>query len=151
MSDDPCIDLLNQYGVPFVAIGRIDDPEIPQADNDQLGAACEMTRLLLQLGTRRIAYLGGSGTYTVNADRLRGYLRGLAEFGVQADQTLIHTGLEATNSAPTHWKLHWSTVPTACSAVTTGWPLTLCGSCGHGISMYPRTSAWQACMTANCS
>ena len=36
MSDDPCIDLLNQYGVPFVAIGRIDDPEIPQADNDQL-------------------------------------------------------------------------------------------------------------------
>ena len=62
MSDDPCIDLLNQYGVPFVAIGRIDDPEIPQADNDQLGAACEMTRLLLQLGTRRIAYLGGSGT-----------------------------------------------------------------------------------------
>ena len=94
MSDDPCIDLLNQYGVPFVAIGRIDDPEIPQADNDQLGAACEMTRLLLQLGTRRIAYLGGSGTYTVNADRLRGYLRGLAEFGVQADQTLIHTGLE---------------------------------------------------------
>ena len=95
MSDDPCIDLLNQYGVPFVAIGRIDDPEIPQADNDQLGAACEMTRLLLQLGTRRIAYLGGSGTYTVNADRLRGYLRGLAEFGVQADQTLIHTGLES--------------------------------------------------------
>ena len=67
MSDDPCIDLLNQYGVPFV----------------------------LQLGTRRIAYLGGSGTYTVNADRLRGYLRGLAEFGVQADQTLIHTGLES--------------------------------------------------------
>lgn len=95
MSDDPCIDLLNQYGVPFVAIGRIDDPEIPQADNEQLGAACEMTRLLLQLGTRRIAYLGGSGTYTVNADRLRGYLRGLAEFGVQADQTLIHTGLES--------------------------------------------------------
>lgn len=95
MSDDPCIDLLNQYGVPFVAIGRIDDPEIPQADNDQLGAACEMTRVLLQLGTRRIAYLGGSGTYTVNADRLRGYLRGLAEFGVQADQSLIRTGLES--------------------------------------------------------
>ena len=95
MSDDPSIDLLKQYGVPFVAIGRIDDPDIPQADNDQTGAACEMTRLLLQLGTRRIAYLGGSGTYTVNADRLRGYLRGLAEFGIQADQSLIRTGLES--------------------------------------------------------
>ncbi len=95
ISNDPSVDLLKQYGVPFVAIGRIDDPDIPQADNDQTGAACEMTRLLLQLGTRRIAYLGGSGTYTVNADRLRGFLRGLAEFGITADQPLIRTGLES--------------------------------------------------------
>ena len=95
ISNDPSVDLLKQYGVPFVAIGRIDDPDIPQADNDQTGAACEMTRLLLQLGTRRIAYLGGSGTYTANADRLRGFLRGLAEFGITADQSLIRTGLES--------------------------------------------------------
>ena len=95
ISNDPSVDLLKQYGVPFVAIGRIDDPDIPQADNDQTGAACEMTRLLLQLGTRRIAYLGGSGTYPVNADRLRGFLRGLAEFGITADQSLIRTGLES--------------------------------------------------------
>ena len=95
ISNDTSVDLLKQYGVPFVAIGRIDDPDIPQADNDQTGAACEMTRLLLQLGTRRIAYLGGSGTYTVNADRLRGFLRGLAEFGITADQSLIRTGLES--------------------------------------------------------
>ena len=95
MSDDPSIDLLQQYGVPFVAIGRIENDDIPQADNDQLGAASEMTRVLFQMGARRIAYLGGSGTYTVNADRLRGYLRGLAEFGVSADQSLIRTGIES--------------------------------------------------------
>ena len=35
-----------------------------------------MTRLLLQLGMRRIAYMGGCTNYTVNEDRLRGYLRG---------------------------------------------------------------------------
>lgn len=87
--------LLQQYGVPFVAIGRIENDDIPQADNDQLGAASEMTRVLFQMGARRIAYLGGSGTYTVNADRLRGYLRGLAEFGVPADQSLIRTGIES--------------------------------------------------------
>ena len=91
----PSIDLLQQYGVPFVAIGRIENDDIPQADNDQLGAASEMTRVLFQMGARRIAYLGGSGTYTVNADRLRGYLRGLAEFGVSADQSLIRTGIES--------------------------------------------------------
>ena len=95
MNDDPSIDLLQQYGVPFVAIGRIENDDIPQADNDQLGAASEMTRVLFQMGARRIAYLGGSGTYTVNADRLRGYLRGLAEFGVPADQSLIRTGIES--------------------------------------------------------
>ena len=32
---------------------------------------------------------------SVNADRLRGYLRGLAEFGVSADQSLIRTGIES--------------------------------------------------------
>lgn len=95
MFDDPSVDLLKQYGVPFAAVGRLEDDDVPQADNDQVGAASEMTRLLLQLGTRRIAYLGGSGTYTVNADRLRGYLRGLAEFGVAADQALIRTGIES--------------------------------------------------------
>ena len=95
MTDDPCIDLLMQYGVPFVAVGRIDNEAAPQADNDQLGAASEMTRVLLQLGARRIAYLGGSGTYTVNAERLRGYLRGLAEFGVAPEQKLIRTGIES--------------------------------------------------------
>ena len=62
MNDDPSIDLLQQYGVPFVAIGRIENDDIPQADNDQLGAASEMTRVLFQMGARRIAYLGGSGT-----------------------------------------------------------------------------------------
>ena len=46
-------------------------------DNDQVGATAEMTRLLLQLGMRRIAYMGGCTNYTVNEDRLRGYLRGI--------------------------------------------------------------------------
>lgn len=43
MADDPCVDLLRQYDVPFVLIGRSEDKTIPQADNDQVTAACEMT------------------------------------------------------------------------------------------------------------
>lgn len=123
MNDDPSIDLLQQYGVPFVAIGRIENDDIPQADNDQLGAASEMTRVLFQMGARRIAYLGGSGTYTVNADRLRGYLRGLAEFGVPADQSLIRTALNPTSSAPTRWRLCWSSTRIACCAAMIALPL----------------------------
>ncbi len=95
MADDPCLDLLRQYHLPFVVMGRCEDETIPQVDNDQVGAACEMTRLLLRLGERRIALLVGNTAYTVNMDRLRGYLRALAEFGIQPDQQLILTGVES--------------------------------------------------------
>lgn len=94
MADDPYIDLLRQYKIPFVLIGRNADETIPQVDNDQVAAAAEMTRLLLQLGARRIALLVGSGVYMVNMDRMRGYLRGLADFGVPVDQRLIRIGIE---------------------------------------------------------
>lgn len=40
MADDPCIELLRQYETPFVLIGRSEDKTIPQADNDQVAAAC---------------------------------------------------------------------------------------------------------------
>lgn len=50
MEDDPCLDLLQQYHVPYVVIGRCEDTSIPQVDNDQVGASYEMTRLLLRLG-----------------------------------------------------------------------------------------------------
>lgn len=66
MADDPCVDLLRQYDVPFVLIGRSEDKTIPQADNDQVTAACEMTRILLQMGAKRIALLVGSTIYAVN-------------------------------------------------------------------------------------
>lgn len=94
MKNDPSLALLKEYGVPFVAIGRIEEGDIPQADNDQVEASCEMTRLLLQLGMRRIAYLGGSEDYTVNADRLRGYRMALENARVPVEQTLIYTGIE---------------------------------------------------------
>ena len=99
MADDPCIDLLRQYQVPFVLIGRSEDKTISQADNDQVAAACEMTRILLQLGAKRIALLVGSTIYAVNTDRTRGYLRGFAEYGIPVDQRLIHSGIESTGQA----------------------------------------------------
>lgn len=96
MLHDECVQTLQRHNVPFVAIGRVDDDKVPQVDNDQVGASAEMTRLLLQLGMRRIAYMGGCTDYTVNADRLRGYLRGFSDCGVQVDQKLIWTGIETS-------------------------------------------------------
>ena len=96
IQDDPCIELLRQYKMPFVAIGRTEDGAVFQADNDQVGAAREMTRLLLQLGLRRIALLTGSTTYYVNADRVQGYLQALAEFDLRPDPHLVRTGIESS-------------------------------------------------------
>ena len=95
MEDDPCLDLLQQYHVPYVVIGRCEDTSIPQVDNDQVGASYEMTRLLLRLGARRIALIVGTTTYTVNIDRMRGYMRALPEFGVAQDRRLIQDGVES--------------------------------------------------------
>ena len=94
LQDDPCIELLRQFRVPFVTIGRTEDPSIPQVDNDQVSASQEMTRLLLQLGLRRIALLAGSPLYYVNRDRTKGYMDAMAQWGVQPDPGLIHTGIE---------------------------------------------------------
>lgn len=94
MTADPCLALVRRYGVPYAALGRLEDAAALQVDNDQTGAAYELTRLLLQMGTRRIAYMGGSLSYTVNADRVQGYMRALAEYGVPMESGLIYNGVE---------------------------------------------------------
>ncbi|HJD21062.1 MAG TPA: LacI family transcriptional regulator [Candidatus Gemmiger faecigallinarum] len=95
IQNDPCVELLRRHKMPFVAIGRTEDPAIPQVDNDQAAASQEMTRLLLQLGLRRIALLTGSPSYYVNQDRAKGYFDALAELGIQPDPALVRTGIES--------------------------------------------------------
>lgn len=91
---DPCLDLVRRHKTPFAVLGRLDDETAIQVDNDQVGAAREMTRLLVQLGMHRIAYIGGSTNYTVNTDRLRGYIQGLGEFGLTPEKGMVYSGVE---------------------------------------------------------
>lgn len=95
LKQDPCIDLLRRYETPFVVLGRQKDPQMLQVDNDQVAAAREMTQLLLQLGMKRIAYMGGSLNYTVNADRLEGYTRALKEAKLPIEENLIYSEIES--------------------------------------------------------
>lgn len=95
VENDPCIQLLDKYQIPYVAIGRVSDPQVMQVDNDQLAAATEMTKLLLQLHLQRIAYLGGSLEYTVNADRLAGYRKAMAESGIEIDERMVISNVES--------------------------------------------------------
>lgn len=94
LTEDPCLELVRQYGVPYVAIGRLADQGALQVDNDQVGAAKELTRLLLQMGIRRIAYLGNRARYTVNVDRLLGFSQAMEAYGPGVDQDMIFSDVE---------------------------------------------------------
>lgn len=91
---DPCLELVRQYAIPCVAAGRLADENALQVSSDYEAAAREMTRMLLQSGARRIAFLGGNLNYTVNADRLAGFRRGITEAGLPLDEALVFTGVE---------------------------------------------------------
>lgn len=70
---DPLIPLLKSRKLPFVAIGRPEDPTVMSVDHDQVGGCRELTSLLLMKGMKRIALLGGTMLYTVNMSRLEGF------------------------------------------------------------------------------
>ena len=95
LTEDPCLDLVRQYGVPYVGIGRLEDRTALQADNDQVDAARELTRLLLQMGIRRIAYLGNRYKYTVNVDRMLGFRQALEDYGMAVDESMIFSNVES--------------------------------------------------------
>ena len=57
---DPLIPLLKSRKLPFVAIGRPEDPTVMSVDHDQVGGCRELTSLLLMKGMKRIALLGGT-------------------------------------------------------------------------------------------
>jgi LacI family transcriptional regulator len=72
--DDPRIDLLERREIPFVVHGRgVDAPRYAFYDIDNEGAFAAATRLLLQLGHRRIALLNGPATMGYARQREAGF------------------------------------------------------------------------------
>ena len=95
IQNDPLIPLLQEYGLPFVAMGRPTEEDVYSVDNDQVGGARELVTLLLMKGLQRIAILGGTMMYTVNGSRLQGYRKAHEQMGVPVDERLIFTELES--------------------------------------------------------
>ena len=95
LNHDPCLELVRKYQIPFSVVGRHDDPDVLQADNHQVLAATEMTRYLLRLGMKRIAYMGGSLNYTVNVDRLAGFRQAMIESDTPILEGLVYSDIES--------------------------------------------------------
>jgi LacI family transcriptional regulator len=81
---DRRIVLLNQLGIPFIVHGRSEGLDFDYAfmDIDNEGAFHEATRLLVQLGHRRIALINGDERETFAIFRERGARRALAASGL---------------------------------------------------------------------
>ncbi len=64
--------------------------DLPWVTSDNAGAAEELTSELINLGYKRIAYLGGTpGTY-INSVRFQGYQKAMEKHGLQVDDNLVH-------------------------------------------------------------
>lgn len=95
---EPCvadrrIAFLKKRGIPFVVHGRTEKtPDYPYFDIDNYSVGYRLTRHLLDLGHRRIAFLNGHADRSYCVARLKGYCAALAELGVAFDPALHHNG-----------------------------------------------------------
>lgn len=73
--EDTIMSYLLDCDFPFVVIGKPykNKDQITHIDNDNILAAEVATKHLLELGHRRIAFIGGGRDLVVTVDRLRGY------------------------------------------------------------------------------
>jgi LacI family transcriptional regulator len=87
------VQYLAQQGVPFVSLERSLDPvDAVCIEIDTQAGMAELMAHLLELGHRRIAYIGASAQLKIQADRLAGYQRGLAQAGCAIDPALMMEG-----------------------------------------------------------
>lgn len=84
--DVDVVGALSDYHIPFVVMGRPDagPPDIAWVDSQDRCATSDVVRYLIQLGHRRIAYVGGDPDVSVTIERLAGYRQALVEAGIDA-------------------------------------------------------------------
>lgn len=80
-ADDPVINYLYNEGYLYVLIGKANQNanQTIYVDNDNLLAGKDATEHLIQLGHKKIAYLGGDNSTIFSADRRAGYQLALTQ------------------------------------------------------------------------
>jgi LacI family transcriptional regulator len=87
---DPRLDLLRGLPMPFILHGRTTSAApYPYLDIDNEGAFFKATKLLTDLGHRRIALLNFDDRYNFANDRLNGYLHAITSAGIERNCELI--------------------------------------------------------------
>lgn len=91
--DDPRVEFLTSNDIPFVVHGRtLGELTYPFFDIDNFEVGYQLTKHLLDLGHRRIAFINGPRGLTYATFRVQGYEKALADYGVAFDPGLVSYG-----------------------------------------------------------
>lgn len=84
---------LIEAGLAFVRIGATHDPQLsPAMAMDDVAAAAEITRHLLDLGHRRIGFVAGESTHPSGTARAAGFRQAMDAAGIAPDAALVLPG-----------------------------------------------------------
>lgn len=114
----PVMDEVRRRGLPVVVLGHCPPScqGFANVETDDLAASAAMTRHLLELGHRRIAFLAGSQSSPSAQERLQGYRRALREAGIEPDDRLVfHAGSIVEEGS--HAALQWIQERTGATAI----------------------------------
>jgi len=96
-TDSPLLQALPERGVPLVVIGTtVDIPGVSFVDVDNAAVGYEMTKYLIGLGHRRIAYIGASTTTSSAVERASGYRRAMDECGIRSESRIMFSSVQST-------------------------------------------------------
>jgi DNA-binding LacI/PurR family transcriptional regulator len=88
--NDPSVAELVKINFPFVVIGKPErEHEVNWVDNNNFTIGYELTKHFIELGHKKIAFLGVSSNFIVTLDRLNGYKKALNDNGITVDERLI--------------------------------------------------------------
>ena len=92
--DAPLNHNLTTEGTPFVLVSRLSaDPDIPYVITDDRAGSRLAVEHLVDLGHRRIGFIGGPENVQASRDRMTAYLEVLAEHGIHAsDEWRLYAG-----------------------------------------------------------
>jgi DNA-binding LacI/PurR family transcriptional regulator len=84
---------LQRKGIPLVFFDRdADEINVPKVMVDNVGAAYEATKHLIENGSKRIAFLAGPSNVTVSNLRQSGYEKAIQDSGLILDESLVVHG-----------------------------------------------------------
>ena len=121
VGDKKTVDVFLNQNIPCVSIvRRVDGDRLDTILFEDLAGSYAAVQYLLQLGHKRIGFIGGDISYNSNNDRWQGYRKAIQDAGLAVDETLVKVGTvrDAWGSIATGELLTMPDPPTAIFAAS---------------------------------